>query len=789
MDEHTLKVLEFDKIRNLLSDFCLSDLGKQVCQELFPSLDKEIIQRNLRATSELKEILLFEDEFPLSAIKDVRPYLNKLKSGGTFLEPKELLDLSETLTVSKSIVLFLKPKQKKYPVLWDMVSDITSEDKIVGEISKAIDYSAQVRDSASSNLRRTRQQKISTRQSILDKLQQLLSAKHGRSAKQEDIITIREGRYVIPVSADEFSHSKGIVHDRSSSGATFFVEPFVTVELNNKLRELELEEKKEIERILLAISDLVRRELADIERIVEILQSIDFTYAKGRFSIEFKANSPRLSINGFVNLVKARHPLLEKSIGKSIVPVSLELGESFNTLIITGPNAGGKTVALKTLGLLTLMVQSGLHIPAEDTSEVAIFNRIYADIGDEQSIEMSISTFSSHMGRVIKAIGDSDSNSLVLLDELGVGTDPKEGVALGEAVLVNLSQKNVKTVITTHYGMLKLLPQNYPQMRNASLEFDKETLKSTYSFRLGLPGSSYAIEVAQRLGMPKEIIERASELVGTQERDLTALLESLEKDLKTVSQSKDDLEKQKTNWEELLNLYKDKIKTIETKEKELESKSLEEAKQLVDRTRVELEKLVAEIRKTQADKELVKKAHKVVDQKGKEITERLKSSLAGFSREGVGRETGKGEIEKGDTVWIESLEIQGEVMSRRGDQLKVRCNNFIYTVSSGQVSRIESSEGKSVKSEGIGFSQSEGTKLEVDLRGLYGDEAVEMVDKYLDGAYLSNLNVLWIIHGKGTGALRKKVNFFLSKHPRVESFRLGNWNEGGSGVTVVKLKH
>lgn len=788
MDEHTLKVLEFDKIRSLLSGLCRSSLGKQLCQDLFPSLDKEIIQRNLKTTTELKEILLFEDEFPLNATKDVRPYLNKLKSQGAFLEPKELLDLSETLTVSKSILLFLKPKQEKYPILWNIISGIKPEDKIVGEISKAIDSSAQVKDSASNNLRQIRQQKISTRQSILDKLQKLLGAKQSRSPKQDDIITIREGRYVIPVSADEFSHSKGIVHDRSSSGVTFFVEPFVTVELNNKLRELELEEKKEIERILLAISDLIRVELADIERIVEILQLIDFIYAKARFSIEFKANSPRLNTNGSINLIKARHPLLEKSIGKNIVPISLELGENFNTLIITGPNAGGKTVALKTLGLLTLMAQSGLHIPAEDSSEIAIFNKVYADIGDEQSIEMSISTFSSHISRVIKAINDSDSNSLVLLDELGVGTDPKEGVALGEAVLVNLSQKNVKTVITTHYGILKLLPQNYPQMRNASLEFDKQTLKSTYNFRLGLPGSSYAIEVAQRLGMPKEIIERASELVGTQERDLSALLENLEKDLRKVNQSKDDLEKQKKNWDEMLNLYKDKVRRIETKEKELESKSLEEAKQLVDRTRIELEKLVAEIRKTQADKELVKKAHKFIDQKGKEITEKMKSSIVGFSTKGAGGETGKEEIEKGDTVWIESLKIQGEVMFKRGDELKVRCNNFVYTVSSDQVSKIESSEGKPVNSEGIGFSQSESAKLEVDLRGLYGDEAVEMIDKYLDGAYLSSLNTLWIIHGKGTGALRKKVNSFLSKHPRVESFRLGNWNEGGSGVTVVKLK-
>ncbi|HEX9916919.1 MAG TPA: endonuclease MutS2 [candidate division Zixibacteria bacterium] len=780
MDEHTFKVLEFDKVRDLVSTFCLSSLGKEMCQEMLPLVDEKLIQEKLKAASELKEVLLFEERFPLNSVKDIRPYLNKLQSSGTFLEPKELLDLAETLIISKSVFSFLEPKKRKYQTLWDILSEMKPEDELIGVIEKVVDSSAQIKDTASKELRQIRQRKSSTRNKILDKLRSLLDSKRSKTSKQEDIITIREGRYVIPMETEEFSRSKGIVHDRSSSGATFFVEPFSVVELNNELRELDLEEKREIEKILLGISNLIRQDLEEIKQIVETLQLIDFIHGKARFSIEFKANAPRLNTKGFVNLIKARHPLLEKKIREMIVPLDLELGEDFNTLIITGPNTGGKTVALKTIGLLTLMAQAGMHIPVEDTSQIAIFDKIYADIGDEQSIEMSISTFSSHISRVIKAVSDSDTNTLVLLDELGAGTDPKEGVALAEAVLINLSARNAKTVITTHYGILKLLPQNHPQMRNASLEFDRETFKPTYNFRPGLPGSSYAIEVAQRLGMPKDVLDKASELVGTQERDLSLLLESLEKDLKRVNQDRRTLEEQKKISDELLNLYQDKLRKIELKEKELERKSLEEARRLVDQTKIELERLVAQIRSTQADKELVKKTHQFIDKTEKEIKDKLKISKD--------KKTEEQNIEKGDVVWIDSLKVQGEVISKQGDQVRVRAANFTYTVGREEISKVETAKEKPVQSGSISSSEAQGASLEVDLRGLYGDEAVEVVDKCLDRAYVSNLNTLSIIHGKGTGALRKRINLFLRRHPRVDSFRLGNWNEGGSGVTVVKLK-
>jgi DNA mismatch repair protein MutS2 len=799
MDEHTLKVLEFDKIKDMLSSRCLSDWGKELCHTLCPGKDKETIEKELRETTELKEILLYEERFPLSSMRDIRESLKKAEIEGTRLEPKELLDVGETLAISRALLKFTKSIEEKYPNVFELISQLRSFDQIQSAIGKAVDQPGEVKDSASGRLSDIRHQKKTVRNRLLDKLESMIGARKAKGPRQDDIITIRDGRYVIPMEEAEFFQQRGIVHDKSKSGATLFVEPLVVVGLNNQLRELTLEEEREIDRILKEITRMIRAELTDLRITVKALQRLDFVYAKARLSFDYDGNPPLLNQQGYINLIEARHPLLDVSsdsfqiAGEEeggekkesfAVPLSLSLGKEYTTLIVTGPNTGGKTVALKTVGLLTLMALSGLHLPAQPHSEICVFKKIYADIGDEQSIEMSISTFSSHMREIKKAVGDSDSETLVLLDELGGGTDPKEGVALGEAIMDQLIKKGAKVIVTTHHGALKILAEEYPQIRNASLEFDKETLTPTYHFQIGYPGSSYAIEIAQRLGMPPDVIEFAQKLVGSKERDLGLLLESLEKDLKKVRENRKTLDQKMKVSDELVNLYKGKLEKLESKEKDLKTNALKEAKHMVETTRVELERLVAQIRKTQAEKQVVKEAHHVLEDKKISIEKELEK----FEEKVVKR---LGIVQPGDAVWIEALGIRGDVIEKdeHSGRIKVLAGDITYTVEESELTPIEDAEKVEAKSEYVGTRYTvPHVSPEIDLRGLLAEEAFDIVDKYLDNAYLAGLSQVSLIHGKGTGALRKKIGEFLGHHHRVEEYRLGEWDEGGSGVTIVKLK-
>jgi DNA mismatch repair protein MutS2 len=804
MDEHTLKVLEFDKIKKMLSSRSLSDWGKELCHSVSPCKDKETIEKEIRETTELKDILLYEERFPLAPMRDIRESLKKAEIEGAFLSPKELLNIGEILAISDALLKFIKSREEKYPNIFKLISQARSFDEIQSAINSAVDRSGGIKDTASGKLSDIRYQKKTVRNRLLDKLESMIGARRIKGPRQDDIITIRDGRYVIPMDEAEFFQQRGIVHDKSKSGATLFVEPLVVVALNNQLRELSLEEEREIERILKEITSMIRAELQDLKITVKALQRLDFIYAKAKLSFDYDGNPPLLNEQGYINLIEARHPLLsvsggsflvtgtkeegEKATGdeqrKAVVPLTLSLGKDYTTLIITGPNTGGKTVALKTVGLLTLMALSGLHIPVEPYSEICVFKKIYADIGDEQSIEMSISTFSSHMTQIKKAVQDSDSETLVLLDELGGGTDPKEGVALGEAIIDQLIKKQAKVIVTTHHGALKILAEEYPQLRNASLEFDKETLTPTYHFQIGYPGSSYAIEIAQRLGMPQDVVEFAQKLLGSKERDLGLLLESLEKDLKTVRENRKALDEQRKTSEELVNLYKDKLEKLESKEKDLKTNALKQAKHMVETTKVELERLITQIRKTQAEKQVVKEAHHLLEEKKTSIEKELEK----FEEKIVKK---LGIIQPGDVVWIEPMGIKGDVLEKDGHsgKIKVLVGNITYNVEESELTRIEDAEKVTAESEHMGTLYAvPHVSSEMDLRGLLAEEAFDVVDKYLDDAYLAGLSQVSLIHGKGTGALRKKIGDFLSHHHRVEEFRLGEWNEGGSGVTIVKLK-
>ncbi|MDH4222981.1 MAG: endonuclease MutS2, partial [candidate division Zixibacteria bacterium] len=587
MDEHTLKVLEFDKIKRILESKCLSDLGKKKVSSLNPVSEETLILKWQRDTTELKEILQFEEKFPLYRIPDLSVYFKKAEITGSYLEPDCFLKIEEMLKLCRKLLKFIQEKEKKYPQISSIVFQLKPFDELSSAINKSIDFSGEIRDNATRALFSIRQEKNTNRERILDKLHNILKKKKGEI--QEEVITLREGRYVVSVPMEEFQKSKGIVHDRSGSGATFFVEPLAVVELNNRQRELEIEEKNEVEKILKKITSMVRENLYDLNTSLETIAELDFIYAKALISLSYKGNEPKFNSEGYVNLKNARHPLLYLSGAipqDQIVPLSLEIGKTFRILIITGPNTGGKTVALKTVGITALLAQSGLHIPSDSSSTLPIFEKIFSDIGDEQSIEMSLSTFSSHISQIIKALKNSDENCLVLLDELGAGTDPKEGAALAEAIISEFLRSKARTIITTHQGVLKTLSKIHPEVENASLEFDRESLIPTFRFHIGYPGGSYGIDIARRLGMPEGIIQKSSELLGTQERDLGILIEELEKNLKVVRDNRKSLDEQKRFSEELLNLYKDRMKKLEKSEKELKTKALKESRELIDKTRI-----------------------------------------------------------------------------------------------------------------------------------------------------------------------------------------------------------
>ena len=785
IEPETLDILEFDKIRSSLVDKSYTPAGKKYAGAITPMIDIEALNHRLDETTEMTEILRFEEPFPLERIDDTKKLLHLVSTEGTYLDPKNLLKLKTFLEICARLKKYIKNKSVKYPLIASYLCELKLAQNITSAIDSAVDKTGEIRDSASPALRRIRIEKSSTRNKILSKLEKIIRSRRQIGTRQDDLVTIRDGRYVIPVSETEFSSESGVVHDRSKSGATLYVEPMVTVEANNRLRKLDSEEESEIERILISIADLIRDALADLQNNYRIVSSIDFIHARGLLSIQLEANRPTIVLESRIKLINARHPLLLMQTEKheDIKPMSVSLGGKFDALIVTGPNTGGKTVALKCLGLLALMARSGLHIPADKKSEIGSIHSIFADIGDEQSIELSLSTFSSHLSRVIHALENCDEYSLVLLDEIGAGTDPKEGAALAEAVLSYLLNRNAMAFVTTHYSALKTLPEKYPRIENASLEFDYTTLKPTYRFKIGFPGSSYAIEIARRLGMPAAIIERAENLVGTQERSLTNLLEKLEVELEKLRKEKRSLVDQKSSLEAKRKKLREQESDIGKRRKELERKELEETQYLVEQTRQELERLVKEIREKQAHKTTVKHVH--------EKLRKLENRLEEKKRRLAPKKRRKSEkLKPGDTVWVETLQADGELLEylENSRSWKVRVGNMISTVQTKFLSKMSSEDSRPKLPVGVNYAPFDEVSSQISVIGMTVEEALEAVEKFIDSVSLSNLDTVYILHGKGTGALRSAIKKYLSKHPLVSDLRLGYVSEGSSGVTVVTLK-
>lgn len=785
MDKQTLEKLEYHKIKENIHGKCYTPLGISKVEKLYPQTEYAIIKRTLDETHEMFEILSFEEPFVLQTLDPIDEYLNRLKIELTFLNPLEYYKISHFIAVIHAIHSYMSDKKEKYPLISEYTNELTSAKEIAQKIEKAIDRTGEIKDNASTKLRKIRIDKHVVRNRIITKLEALIQGSKSSSSRQDDLVTIRDDRYVIPVSTSDFNSKTGVIHGRSKSGATFFIEPMVTVEMNNHLRSLINDEEEEIERILVDIGDSIRLRMNDLHKNYQLAGQIDFIHAKAKLAVQLDCNRPELTSQPLLDLKKTRHPLLLLAAEKpsQVIPMDINLGIDFDCLVITGPNMGGKTVALKTVGLFVLMAQSGILIPADRDSKIGIFKQVFADIGDEQSIELSLSTFSSHISRIISSLKHCDKSSLILMDELGAGTDPLEGSALGEAILKRIIELGGKSIITTHYSALKTLAESNERIHNASLEFNHESLTPTYRLLIGLPGSSYAIEMAKRLGMPDEIIDEANRLIGSQERSLGELIERLQTETRAAKLARDEIDKQLTETEKTRDHYFKRMNKLKAEEKKLRADALQEAQNIIETTRTNIEHLVKQIKENKADKSSVRQVHNFIKEKQAEF----EKQISGLT---PAKESKKEHLSPGDKVFIENLQTHGELLDyiENNDCWRVQTGSMVATIKSELLRKTDQPANRKHIPTGVNYAPFDDISMQLSVRGLLADEAIEAVEKYLDSVSIANLEKVFILHGKGTGALRKAISTYLKTHPMVASFRLGYFNEGGAGVTVVKLK-
>ncbi|WP_099203300.1 endonuclease MutS2 [Miniphocaeibacter massiliensis] len=789
MNERALKVLEYNLIINRLVEYTKSNLGKDISRKLMPTTDIDIVKKTLEETEEACSLIYAFGNPSIYEINDFILPLKHVEKGGS-LNPKELLDAATLLRSVREVKKYLGETEEnniKYPIIYNMIFNLIQFDNIESNISSSIISETEISDNASSELKRIRREIQNKTSAIRNKLNSILKSQNSEKLLQDSFVTIRDGRYVIPVKSENRSFVKGIVHDQSSSGATAFIEPMAVVELNNDIRILESKEAEEIKKILRNLSI----ELFEIkDQLIEnqkILSYMDFVFAKGNLAIELEGTKPEVNTNGIINLKKARHPALDK---KTVVPIDVYIGKDYNTLVITGPNTGGKTVTLKTVGLLTLMAQSGLMIPCNANSEIAIFNEIFADIGDEQSIEQSLSTFSSHMTNIVNILENLQYNSLVLFDELGAGTDPTEGAALAIAILERLLKKNIRTMATTHYSQLKLFALNTKGVKNGSVEFNVDTLRPTYKLTIGIPGKSNAFEISKRLGLGESIINEAKELISEENQSFEDVLSKIEYDRKQVEESKKKQEELENEIKEIklkLQLELDKAKN--TREKIIEE-AREEAYNIILEAKDSTKDLIKHLKFLEKDAE--KNIAKEVTLIEKDFSEKLKKNTSNKNLLETSNNSKK-EISIGDDVEILGMNEIGEVITnpdKKGD-IQVQVGIMKINANIKNLRLVESKDEKKASNNIKNIIKNKSSKevnRELDLRGLNIEEAIYEIDKFIDDAYIVGLKEVVLIHGKGTGALRQGVQKYLNRNKHAKSFRIGSYSEGGTGVTVVEIK-
>nr|WP_144927751.1 endonuclease MutS2 [Paenibacillus bovis] len=785
MNEKLLRTLEFTKIIQQLEEYASSEIGLEKIKQLKPATTFEEVVRLQAETDEAAHVLRLKGHAPLSGIHNIKPHVKRAVIGGV-LNSLELIQTASTISAGRSMKRFVEDlleNEVDIPILEEKVNGITPLADLEKEIKAAIDEGGEILDSASDALRSIRQQHRRTESKIKEKIDSLIRNRNAQKMLSDAIVTIRNERYVIPVKQEYRAHYGGIVHDQSSSGQTLFIEPQVIVELNNDLRELQMKEKQEIDRILGILTISVAEFADDLNRMVDILAELDFMFAKARFGKKTHSSKPNINKEGIIRLYQARHPLLPID---GAVANDITLGTDYSTMVITGPNTGGKTITLKTVGLLTLMAQAGLHIPAQEGSDVAVFKAVFADIGDEQSIEQSLSTFSSHMVNIVDILKHVDHESLVLFDELGAGTDPQEGAALAISILDDVYQRGAHVIATTHYPELKAYGYNREGVINASVEFDVETLQPTYRLLIGVPGRSNAFEISKKLGLSESVINTAKSMIDTETNEVENMIASLEKSRRDAEHEYEEAHDLLKNAEKLHRDMQRQMMEFYERKQELYEKAEEKAAKLIDRAKAEAEDVMKDLREMRLQSGASIKEHELI-----EARRRLEGAVPKVNK-GKNQQNTKQEnhdYQPGDEVKVLSFGQKGILLEKTSDEeWQVQIGIMKMKVHEKDLQFIKSEQKKETKPLATIKGRDYHVGLELDLRGERYEDAIHQVEKYIDDALLANYPRVSIIHGKGTGALRTGVTEYLKQHRSVKRIRLGEAGEGGSGVTVVEFK-
>ena len=795
MGNRDLELLEFHKIREILAGFTSFSASRELTLELTPLSDEEEVRLRLRESAEARRLLSLSPDTHIGEVTDIREVV-KMALRGKVLDPQSLLEIQKTLVSARKLKNHLMNVSSELPLLSGLARDIVALDQLQKDIDSCLSPTGDLLDTASPKLASVRHRMREVRQELLTHLQAIIASPRGRKIIQEPIVTEREGRYVIPIKVEFRRQIKGIVHDVSNTEATVFIEPWTTTDVQNELRELVAEEKDEIERILRTLSADVGALESEISHNIGLIAEVDLALAKARYARGAKATEPIIIAAGrsaeaeghesvgALRLVEARHPLL----GNKAVPLSVEIGRDFSVLVITGPNTGGKTVALKTIGLLSLMAQAGLPIPALAESHIPVFDSVYADIGDEQSIEQTLSTFSWHIGNIVRIINNATARSLVLLDELGTNTDPGEGSALGRAILLHLLPQGTMTIATTHYTELKALAHATDGMENAALDVDPVTMTPTYHLTVGIPGGSNALATASRLGLPAEIISRARHMLSQGAQQIEALLTHLVTEQKNVESLRNSLEKELNEAEQNDADLKNRLRQLEEERRRIIKQTRDQIVREAAELQMKIREAAAELRKEKS-RERIEQAKKALAEAQDQLDAGVWQARPVVEMEGTEAEVGP--ITAGDTVWLKEAGVPATVLSMSEERglVEVQAGKVKMTL------RLDSVE-KRIPSTGAGKtggtiitrrSSKSSVPLELDLRGKRAEEVEPALEDYLNEASLCGLSQVRIIHGIGTGTVRQIVREMLASYPLVTSFRPGKQGEGGDGVTIVSM--
>ena len=792
MNEKALRTLEYTKIIDRLCTLAGTSYGRELCAHLLPLSNLKQIQKLQRETTDAISRVLRRGSVSFGGIHDIRPSVMRLKVGSS-LSAAELLHISSDLDAALRVKAYggytgKDTGEQAEDSLTEYFAGLEPLTPLNNEIRRCIISEEEIADDASSALKSVRRGIKNANDKIHSELSSILNS--SRTMLQDNLITMRNGRYCLPVRAEYKSQFQGMIHDQSSTGSTLFIEPIAIVRLNNELRELAIKEQEEIEKILAELSNQCAEHTESLEYDFATLSELDFIFARASLSRLMKGSEPSFNENGRVNIKKGRHPLID---AKKVVPIDIMLGNEFSMLIITGPNTGGKTVTLKTVGLLTLMGQAGLHIPAFDGSELAVFEEVYADIGDEQSIEQSLSTFSSHMTNIVKILDKADTRSLVLFDELGAGTDPTEGAALAMSILSSLHKREIRTMATTHYSELKVYALSTKGVSNACCEFDVETLRPTYRLLIGIPGKSNAFAISSKLGLPDYIIEDAKVRIGEQDKSFEDLISDLEANRVTLEKEQNEVSKYKAEIEQLKKNLAKKNETLDTNKERLLKEAKEQAAKVLQEAKEYADQSIRRYNKWLQEGGNIKDMENERNSLREQLSESEKALLKNEKKKG--KAVAPKSIRIGDSVNVISLGLKGTVSTlpnAKGD-LFVQMGILRSQVNLKDIELLEEEvisapSYNKTQSGKIKMSKSASIHPDINLIGKTVDEALSDLDKYLDDAYLAHLPQVTVIHGRGTGALKNAVHAHLKKLSYVKTFRLGAFGEGDQGVTIVEFK-